>query len=61
MTAYYVQEIVDHALLYQEEWRGVNRPSRPINYRVDTLYQRLVWSWLVLTGKYDAIYWGDDT
>lgn len=31
--------------------------SRPINYRVDTITQRIAYAWGVLTGKYDALEW----
>jgi len=33
--------------------------ARPINYRVDTILERICHAYGVLTGKYDALDWQD--
>lgn len=32
-------------------------PARPVNYKVDSMLERLKFAWGVLIGKYDALDW----
>lgn len=34
-------------------------PARPINYRADSIRERIRYAWGVLVGKYDALNWED--
>ena len=36
---------------------GVYRAARPLNYQLDSVFDRLKWAWWVFRGKVDVIKW----